>query len=90
MSAYEARGKLITYGRFKAGAVLIKQGIFSIFGLGRSMILQQMGVGQGLAVFADLNAVRCMVVPAVLNLVSIPRTAKDSVTTGIGPRTATH
>jgi RND superfamily putative drug exporter len=58
----ECTGRLIT------GAAAIMAAVFFGFGLARSVIIQAVGIGIGLAVVVDATIVRALLVPAAMRL----------------------
>jgi putative drug exporter of the RND superfamily len=55
-------------GRLITGAAAIMAAVFFGFGLARSVIIQTVGVGIGLAVVVDATIVRALLVPATMRL----------------------
>jgi RND superfamily putative drug exporter len=59
---------LASTGRLITGAAAIMAAVFFSFGLARSVILQAVGVGIGIAVVVDATIVRALLVPATMCL----------------------
>jgi uncharacterized membrane protein YdfJ with MMPL/SSD domain len=55
-------------GRLITGAAAIMATVFFGFGLARSVIIQAVGVGIGIAVVVDATIVRALLVPATMRL----------------------
>ena len=55
-------------GRLITGAAAIMAAVFFGFGLSRSVILQAVGIGIGIAVVVDATIVRALLVPATMHL----------------------
>jgi RND superfamily putative drug exporter len=55
-------------GRLITGAALIMAAVFFGFGLARSVVIQTVGVGIGVAVVVDATIVRALLVPATMRL----------------------
>jgi RND superfamily putative drug exporter len=55
-------------GRLITGAAAIMATVFFGFGLARSVIIQAVGVGIGIAVVVDATIVRTLLVPATMRL----------------------
>jgi putative drug exporter of the RND superfamily len=55
-------------GRLITGAAAIMAAVFFGFGLARSVIVQAVGIGIGLAVMIDATIVRALLVPAAMRL----------------------
>ena len=60
-------GIKLTAGQITSAAAIMV-GIFGTFALGRSLELQQMGVGLGVAVFIDATVIRSVLLPASMKL----------------------
>jgi RND superfamily putative drug exporter len=55
-------------GRLITGAAAIMAAVFFGFGLARSVVIQAVGVGIGVAVVVDATIVRALLVPATMRL----------------------
>ena len=55
-------------GRLITGAAAIMAAVFFGFGLSRSVIIQAVGIGIGIAVMVDATIVRALLVPATMRL----------------------
>ena len=55
-------------GRLVTGAAAIMATVFFSFGLARSVVIQAVGVGIGVAVVVDATIVRALLVPATMRL----------------------
>jgi len=55
-------------GRLITGAAAIMAAVFFGFGLARSVVVQAIGVGIGVAVVVDATIVRALLVPATIRL----------------------
>ena len=55
-------------GRLITGAALIMVAVFGGFALGDLVMMQQMGFGLAVAVFVDATLIRCVLVPATMQL----------------------
>jgi putative drug exporter of the RND superfamily len=65
------REGMVTTGRIVTAAAAIMVVVFASFLLDPSRMLKQFGLGLAVAVFLDALVIRCLIVPAVLQLFGI-------------------
>jgi RND superfamily putative drug exporter len=67
-NAHAVAAGLERTGRLITGAAAIMAAVFFGFGLARSVIIQAVGIGIGIAVVVDATIVRALLVPATMRL----------------------